>query len=190
MRAIILKTFRILIRVFGILFFCYLAFAGGWKDVTIGRVHRLAEESFLPPDAPGGVEVTEARIYLLAGTEDQATKETFPGGFTIYGKTTLTGDELAAFMEAWEFQTVSASYTAGMCHAPPYGFRLYHGSKLVREISICWNCRNFRFTPWPYFTTKRGFNPDSERGKNLLAFCDKRLPYYRPAPKPQKTAVP
>jgi hypothetical protein len=185
-----LKFFRFLPWTLLALLAAYLGLAGGWKDVTLGRIQRVAMETFLPPDVPGGVEVTSAKLYLLAGTEGQATKETFPGNERVYGEITLTGEDLTAFLEAWEFQTVSDPYTAGMCHDPAYGFRLYNGPNLVREISICWKCRTFRFQPWPFPATLAGFNVDSKQAQKLLAFCDQRLPYYRPPPKPAKVPAP
>jgi len=77
-----------------------------------------------------------------------------------------------------------------MCHDPPYGFRLYNNSKLAREVSIGWHCRNFTLPAWPFPRQIAGFNPDSERAKKLLAFCDQRLPYYRPPPKPAEVPAP
>lgn len=84
MSAKFLKSLKILPWTLLALVATYLGLASGWKDVTLGRIQRIAMETFLPWDVPGGVEVTSAKIYLLAGTEQQATKETFPENLRVY----------------------------------------------------------------------------------------------------------
>ena len=89
MRAKSLKFFQILPWPFLALIAAYLLLAGGWKDVTLGRIQRIGMGTFLPPHVPGGVGVASAKIYLLAGTEEQATKETFSENWRVYGEVTL-----------------------------------------------------------------------------------------------------
>ncbi len=69
-----------------------------------------------------------------------------------------------------------------MCHEPVYGFQLFRKGKLTRETSICWKCSNFSVNVYPAMTTFYGFNAESEQARELLAFCDKLLPYRRLKP--------
>ncbi len=71
MRLKLQKCIRVLPWLLLLIIGCYLALGEGWKDVTLGRFHRKAQEMFA--DVGG---VTEARVYLLMGTKEQRTKET------------------------------------------------------------------------------------------------------------------
>lgn len=73
MRPRLLKCIRVLPWLLLLIIGLYLALGEGWRDVTLGRFHRKAQEIFA--DVEG---ITEARIYLLMGTKEQQTKETFP----------------------------------------------------------------------------------------------------------------
>lgn len=164
----------------------YLTLGEGWKDLTLGRFHRKAHTLF--SDTSG---VTEARIFLLMGREDQQTKETFPirpygRQDPICGEARLKGDQLRGFLDQWERQSPSY-WKQALCHEPAYGFRLYRGSSLVAETSVCWHCSNYYVDMWPIGASWYGFDAESKSAKELLAICDKLLPYRRP-PEPKKTA--
>ena len=191
MRAIMLKAFRILPWLLVALAAVYLFLANGMTDFLLGRHHRLAQEFFQNTGT-----ITRVQIFSLTAAPGTPVIGTFP--LLPYGKDKTTsmfasfgleGAELEKFLECWEFQTVSIAGGA-MCHGPPYGFRLYAGDRLVTETSICWHCSNFVMNHWWYGPTFCGFDPDTDKGKKLLAFCDARLPYYRPPPKPAKTSTP
>lgn len=190
MRAKILKTLCILCLLFGVPVFGYLIFGGGWKDLLFGLQNRQGLQTFHQDYLPYGDNITEIRIYLLQGRQKEATVEQFPGNYTIYGQTPVTGAELETFMDIWHEQRASDSLSAGMCHTPAYGLRLYHGSKLVQELSMCWMCNSFHLKHRLIGTQSFGFNSDSAEAEKLLAFCDARLPYFRPPPKPAKTTAP
>jgi hypothetical protein len=184
------RTFRVFFRILPwailLAIASYLVFAEGWKDLLMGRYQRKARTFFENTD-----EVTEVRVYRLAGKEDQSSKETFPirpyhMEQTVYGSVTLIGSELAEFKDLWRSQQPD-EWKQALCHDPPYGFRLYRGSKLVTETSICWHCNNFYFEFWPFGSTWYGFDAESKAGKELLDFCDKRLPYARWEKKPKPT---
>lgn len=156
----------------------YLVLGEGWKDVTLGRFHRKAQGMFA--DVGG---VTEARIYLLMGTNEQQTQETFPirpYGTTepVCGSITLTGQKLGAFLDLWSWQS-PAQWRQALCHEPAYGFRLYRGNNLVAETSVCWECSNFYVEVWPFGSGWYGFDADSKIAKDLLNYCDSLLPYAR-----------
>lgn len=161
---------------FTIITIVYLALFDGFKDVTAGRTHREAYDLFA--DTEG---IYEVRVYLIMGEGKS------DGSFPIrpygteeptYGSVALTGKELKGFLDVWEYQEVSWGRQS-MCHGPVYGFRLFRRGKLTRETSICWSCSNFYVTPYPGISTWYGFNADSKQAKELLAFCDKLLPYKR-----------
>jgi hypothetical protein len=161
---------------FTIVTIVYLVFFDGFKDVTDGRVHREAFDLFA--DTEG---IYEARIYLIMG--EGKSDGTFPirpydREEPTYGSVTLTGEKLKDFLHVWEYQEVSWGRQA-MCHDPAYGFRLFRRGKLTRETSICWSCNNFYVTPYPGMSTWYGFNADSKQAKELLAFCNKLLPYRK-----------
>ncbi|MCW5558984.1 MAG: hypothetical protein KIT22_14280 [Verrucomicrobiae bacterium] len=156
----------------------YLIFGQGWKDITLGRLHRKAHEIFSDVDG-----ITEARIYLLMGTKGRETMETFPirpygRNHSIFGNVTLTGDRLSVFLNLWRSQS-PAQLRRALCHDPVYGFRLYRGGRLVSETSICWHCNNYYVTAWPLRSSWYGFEADSETAQALLSFCDDLLPYAR-----------
>lgn len=186
MKAKILKTLRFLCAVLGILLFGYLVFGGGWRDLMFGLQNRQGLETFHQDSLPYGDNITEVRIYLLQGREGEAKAEKFPGEYTIFGQAPVTGTELETFMDLWHEQRASDWLSAGTCHTPAYGFRLYRGTKLIRELSMCWICNSYHLQNRLFGTQVFGFNSDSEEAKKLLAFCDARLPYYRPPPKPAK----
>ncbi|MCM8533230.1 MAG: hypothetical protein NE330_18825 [Lentisphaeraceae bacterium] len=144
------------------------------KDVTFGRIHRVAYELFGYQE-----DVTKAEIYLLMGDDNQLKEETFPirsNSSKTYGKVTLEGQTLKKFIELWEFQPISY-HSQMLCHEPPYGFKLYEGSKLVGQTSICWSCSNFYVTIYPGVHAWYGFNARSTAAQELLNFCNERLPY-------------
>lgn len=157
---------------------CYMTFGGGLKDMTLGRYHRKAHAVF--SDVHG---VTEARIYLLMGTEEQRTAKTFPGrpygdNEPIYGEVALTGEQLKEFLDHWRWQTPIYGAQA-LCHHPAYGFRLYKGRSLAAETGVCWDCFNYDVNIWPFVSAWYGFDSESEQAKELLNFCDQLLPYKR-----------
>ncbi len=161
---------------FTIITIVYLALFDGFKDVTAGRTHREAYDLFA--DTEG---IYEVRVYLIMG--EGKSDGSFPirpygSEEPTYGSVALTGKELKDFLDVWEYQEVSWGRQS-MCHGPVYGFRLFRRGKLIRETSICWSCSNFYVTPYPGISTWYGFNADSKQAKELLAFCDKLLPYKR-----------
>ena len=162
----------------------YLTLGEGWKDVTYGRFHRKAHAMF--SDVRG---ITEARVYLLMGRPEQQTAETFPirpydTSEPVCGSIVLTGKELEEFINLWSYQSASQDRQA-LCHDPAYGFRLYRGSRLVAETSLCWTCSNFYVSCWPFGSGWYGFDADSKYAKQLLSYCDGLLPYHR-AKEPEK----
>ena len=186
MRPRLQKCIRVLPWLLLLIIGFYLALGEGWKDVTSGRFHRKAQGMFA--DVGG---VTEARIYLLMGTNEQQTKETFPirpYGTTepVCGSATLTGEKLEAFLDLWRWQS-PAQWRQALCHDPAYGFRLYRGTKLVAETSICWECSNFYVEVWPLGSGWYGFDADSKIAKDLLSHCDSLLPYARHKDTPAKS---
>ena len=195
MRAKLLKAFRILPWLLLAAVGSYLYFADGWKDLVLGRMLGKARLFF---NNPFGNEpsISEVKIYSLTGAPGTTQQGTFPllpygkdASIPVYGSITISGDDLEKFMDCWRLQDVSIE-SGAMCHDPPYGFRLYSGDKLVKETSICWYCYNFVLPNGLFGPQFQGFNPDSRAAKKLLAFCDARLPYYRPPPKAVKTTAP
>ena len=191
MKAKLHRVFRILPWVLLTAVAGYLFFADGLRDIVLGRSLGKARFFFYEPGA-----ITEVKIYCLAGSPGTAGQGTFPilpygkdVTRPVYGSITISGDELEKFMDCWMFQEVSIE-SGAMCHDPPYGFRLLSGEKLITETSICWHCSNFVLPNGLFGPHFQGFNPDSRAGKKLLAFCDERLPYHRPPPKPTKVATP
>ncbi|GEM_PF-1122367 len=163
----------------------YFGLLGGWRDATVGRFHRKAIELF--SDTEG---ITKVEVFLLMGEDADEREETFPlrpyGSTTpVYGTVTLSGGDLADFLELWSYQAPSY-WNQAMCHGAVYGYRLYRGRRLVGETSICWECSNFYVTAYPGMSGWYGFMSDSKSAKDLLAFCDARLPYKRPEPRPEK----
>jgi len=164
------------------LFLYYLTLGEGWKDLTMGRFHRKAQTLF--SDTSG---VTEARIYLLMGRQDQETKDTFPirpygRHDPICGEVRLTGNELREFLDHWRWQS-PAYLRRALCHEPAYGFRLYKGPFLSVETSICWHCSNYYVDMWPVGAGWYGFDSESKSAQELLSFCDKLIPYAKPSAK-------
>ncbi len=160
----------------------YFGLLGGWKDATMGRLHRKAAELFNGRKSG----VTEVRVSLLMGDESEKREDTFPirpygTNAPTYGSVVLKGDDLGPFLGDWMFQDLNYMRQA-MCHDPAYGFQFFEGKKLVAETSICWHCSNFWITIYPGMSAWYGFVPDSEQGKALLAACDALLPYKRPEP--------
>jgi hypothetical protein len=156
----------------------YFGLLDGWRDATAGRFHRKAIELFSHTDG-----ITKVEVYLLMGEDANERKETFPlrpyGSTTpVYGSVTLSGSELDEFLELWGYQAPNY-WSQAMCHGAVYGYRLYRGGRLVGETSICWECSNFYVTAYPGMSGWYGFTADSNSAKDLLAFCDARLPYKR-----------
>lgn len=148
----------------------YFYFCEGWRDVTVGREHRKANDLFTQVEG-----ITEVRIYLLAGGPAKQR-----GGKP--GSVTLTGDALDEFLGIWQFQSPSANMSA-FCHSPAYHFQLYRGSRMVAETSICWLCSNFTLEVWPgREPVLYGFHAKGGAAQGLLKFCDSRLPYWREPP--------
>ena len=157
----------------------YLVFAEGWKDLTLGRFHRKAETMFSESNG-----VTEARIYLLEGSPGQMPSGKFSvmpinGTQDSYGTVSLSGSHLEAFLDLWRHQQPSF-YSQAMCFEPVYGFTLYKGAEVVTETKLCWECSGFFVPVWPFMGGEYGFDSRSKTAKELLAFCDSRLPYPKP----------
>lgn len=167
---------------FTVVFSLYLFCFDGLADLVIGRMHRVANLQIMGPFYRAG-EIDEVHIYLLSGKASQATAQTFPlrreaYNPPIYGEYILTGAKLGKFLELWTDQ--APAYAAGgMCHEPVYGFRLYSHGKLRTETALCWHCSNFSFSGFPYGGAEYGFDAHGMSGMQLLAFCDKLLPYPR-----------
>lgn len=156
----------------------YLIFLEGMWDATSGRFHRKAIELFSYTN-----DITKAEVYLLAGEEAEQKGITFPirpyaSEHPVYGTVALSGGDLDEFLDLWGLQEPSFNRQA-LCHYPVYGFRLYRGSRLVGETSICWECSNFYVTVYPGISGWYGFVADSENAEALLEFCDTLLPYKR-----------
>jgi hypothetical protein len=188
MRAKLLKVFRILPWLLLTVICSLLYFGHGLKDLDSGRGQRIAFDVF--GDTEG---VDEVRIYRLEGTPEQKTNDVFrvwgfnTGDLDVFGSVSVTFEDYDAFMHCWRGQIPTIG-SGGMCHEAPYGFRLYRDGKLVTETSICWHCENYTVKELgPFRTRLHGFDPRSDAAKALLAFCDARLPYYRP---PTKLAKP
>ena len=162
----------------------YMAFADGWKDLTLGRFHRKAQAIFT--DFRG---VNRVEIYLLHPNPGQMptgqfSMSRFGDSENTYGMVTLTGEDAAKFLESWGHQLPSFQSRA-MCFEPVYGFRLYQDTKLITETSICWECSGFYVPVWPFLGSSYGFDSRSKAAKNLLSICDDHLPYPKPT-KPEQ----
>jgi hypothetical protein len=189
-KAKFLKTLHLLPWLLLILIGAYLRFDDGYEDITRGRALRLADESHLSYEG-----VTRVIIFRLSGSPDQRSDDLFRiRGYylqdvEVFGTVTLEGNDLDSFFDSWGL--VPQFHSGGMCHEAPYGFRFFRGEKLVHETSICWRCENFVVGDhWPFKSTLRGFDAKSPESKKLLAFCDQRLPYYRPPLKPAEVPTP
>jgi hypothetical protein len=178
MRRLLTVVFRVLPWLLLLLVALYFTVGEGWKDAIRGRFHRKAHEMF--SDVRG---ITEARIYLLMGKKEQETQEVFPirpygTNSPVCGSATLTGEKLDAFLRLWSYQSPS-EMRQGLCHDPAYGFRLYRGSRLMAETSVCWHCNNYYVEVWPLGSGWYGFEADSKFAIELLNLCDSLLPYDR-----------
>jgi len=169
----------------------HLVLFEGWRDLTIGRFHRKANEAFSRIEG-----ITEAKIYLLQGDGSPSTSETFPirpynEDDSIFGSVTLKGSGLQDFLKVWQYQEVSY-WRQAMCHTPAYGFRLFRGRQLAFETSMCWHCNNFYVAVWPFGSGWYGFNAETKQAKELLAFCEKQFPGQRQGTNvtPEKAAIP
>lgn len=156
----------------------YFGPLGGWRDATVGRFHRKAFELFSDTDG-----ITKVEVFLLSGEDANKQKETFPlrpyGSTTpVYGRLTLTGSDLDRFLELWSSQAPTY-WGQAMCHKPVYGYRLFRKGKLAGETSICWECSNYYVSIYPGISGWYGFRADIMNARDLLAFCDARLPYKR-----------
>jgi hypothetical protein len=179
MKSKLQKVLRVLPWFVLLLISIYFFFGEGWKDVTLGRFHRKAQAMFSETE-----NITEARIYLIMGTKEQQTKETFPIRpyrleAPVCGSVSLTGEKLEAFLKLWQWQSPSY-WRQALCHHPVYGFRLYRGTTLASETSICWKCHNYYVEVFPFVSSWYGFDSDSKVAKELLNYCDGLLPYARP----------
>ncbi|TLD72598.1 hypothetical protein FEM03_00540 [Phragmitibacter flavus] len=157
----------------------YLTTFDGWKDLTRGRVHRIAHDIFSDT-----ASLTRIEIFLLDGDDSQKANTRFEwrgteNGDPIYGETTVSGGALRGFLETWNGQPLNGSHTGAMCHDPPYGFRGYDGDRLVFETTICWRCQNIAFVPFHGSEIYYGFDSESDIAKELLNRCDQLLPYKR-----------
>lgn len=75
------------------------------------------------------------------------------------------------------------------CHYPIHGLRIYAGTKLLFETSICWTCNNFYFT----YTSESEWVHLTEDANDLKKLLDgfmpipeaelQRFPGYKPKPK-------
>lgn len=148
----------------------------GWKDLTRGRFHRRAHDLFWETS-----NVTAVEVVLLQGETGQRQPEVFMMGslaLPTYGSKRLEGEALADFLDLWKWQ--SPEYRAqALCHGAAYGFRLYSGSALAAETTVCWECSNFTLLEWPFKGSTYGFAANNKLGKQLLEFCDRLLPYAR-----------
>ena len=190
MRAELFKAFRILPWLLLTLIFSFLYFGRGLEDLDAGRGQRIARDIFGNMDG-----VDEVRIYRLEGTPEQKTNDAFgvtgyhTGNLNVFGSISLADEDWDVFMNHWRSQIPTLG-SGGMCHEAPYGFRFFRDGKLVTETSICWHCENYTVKELgPFRTRLHGFDPGSEAGKALLAFCDARLlrrppPLLPPALKP------
>jgi hypothetical protein len=173
-----MMAFRLLPWLLLLVIALYFTSGERWKDATIGRFHRKAHEMF--SDVEG---ITEARIFLLMGTKEQQTEESFPirpyrSTVPVFGSVTLTGEKLDAFLRLWSYQSACRMRQA-LCHDPAYGFRLYRGSRLMAETSLCWHCQNYYVETWPVGSSWYGFEADDKYAIELLNHCDALLPYAR-----------
>jgi hypothetical protein len=164
----------------------YFYVLDGWQDLTRGRYTRKAFGLFREAN-----DATSVRIYLLQGDPSKkATKEQFAGeSASVYESIELTGEELQEFLNVWVWQQVIPGVHF-MCHEPAYAFRIYKGSRLIGETAMCWTCSGFSVQAWPWETNSAVFTFDShgKHGRELLKFCDSRIPYYRNPKKPGEPA--
>lgn len=158
----------------------YLFCFQGWRDITLGRMHRVANNYFVHfPYMSGDHPVTKVEISLLMGEDSQPLDKTFPvpgGPGHIYGTIDVAAEDISKFLELWTAQKI-AYWESGMCHHPAYGVRIYEGDKLTRETSMCWYCSNFSIPLPPVGLATYGFDTKGESGQSLLNFLDERLPY-------------
>ncbi len=160
----------------------YLFFFDGLRDVTSGRMDRLANSTFANPayfmGEPG---ITHVELFLLMGNDTEAHGDTFSISLfapksTVYGKVSLSTDAIKPFLKLWTQQQVNY-WAQGMCHHPAYGFRFHQGDQLVQETAICWHCSNFQIDDALIGGMTYGFDAESESAQKLLEFCDQLLPY-------------
>ncbi|MGJ8641651.1 MAG: hypothetical protein ACSHYA_19830 [Opitutaceae bacterium] len=155
----------------------YLIAYDGWRDLTFGRLHRVAYEMF---DDPGGID--EVRIYLLQGEEGTESGDVFPvrpygRNAETYGVISLTGEALEEFKTLWRFMALELAYDyQALCHHPPYGFQLIEENQVKVETSICWACSNF-YVSILGTSAWYGFNSSGPNSEALLNFCDSLMPY-------------
>ncbi len=153
----------------------YFYFCEGWRDVTVGRKHRKANDLFTEVEG-----ITEVRIQLLA---TGPAKERAGEPDTV----TLTGYDVGDFLGIWRYQHPSELMSA-FCHEPAYRIQLYRGSRMVAETWMCWMCSNFSLEVWPSGeTVLYGFDAKGKSGQRLLEFCDNLLPYWRELPSPAES---
>lgn len=186
MKRFLKKLSTILTWIALLLVIGYLTYGEGWKDLTLGRFLRKSDTIFSDVS-----DVTKVKIYLLMGSDEQRSTETFPipsngTNDPVYGEVMLTGEQLEEFLKHWRWQT-PVNGGGAMCHHPPYGFRLYKGSILVTETSVCWECSNYTVSVWPFVSTYQGFDSSGEQAQDLLNFCDNLLAYNRTASKSNPT---
>ena len=167
----------------------YVFFLQGWRDITFGRAHRIANDFFvnfhyIGKDHPH--PVTKVEIFLLQGHESQLHDGTFPVPGSrdtgrIYGKMTLATEDITQFLELWTTQEIDY-WKSAMCHHPAYGIRIYEGSRMTRETSMCWHCSNFSIPLPPLGPMTYGFDAEGKPAQDFLKFCDERLPYPKSSP--------
>ena len=154
--------------------------------MLIGRIYSRVDKVFRDIDG-----ITEVRIILLQGAPGTTTKgsyriATWDRDVPVYDSVSITGSDLAAFIDLWRWQMPHVAMKT-LCHDPPYAFKLYRGSKLVTETTVCWHCSNITVTPIPFVPMECGFDADSQAAKELLELCDRILPYYRTPKEEKKT---
>lgn len=184
-----LWIFRILV---GLLAICgvvtlLLGFAfNGAEDYALGRIERIAGQTF--------DDVDRVEIFLLArppGATEQGTFPVRPYGreYPVYGHATLSGDDATQAAELWSY-TLKDPRIQAMCHEPPYGIRMFSGTRLRFESSICWGCSNFYVEGFPGQYMWYGFDADSKGATDLLALFDSKLPYPKPKKNKSEMAIP
>ncbi|MDB6132115.1 MAG: signal peptide protein [Verrucomicrobiales bacterium] len=146
----------------------YLTYGKGIKDVAGGVRYRRTQEFFR---TTGSLTKVEIKLPAAPPGQQASTLER--------PSITLTGKDLEAFQKLWSRQQPVYG-GGGMCHQPAYEFRFFQASEMTARTTVCWSCWNFILPGgWPFSGGRHGFNADLPAARELLAFCDQRLPYHR-----------
>ena len=183
------RTVRWLLALVGLLFILYVTVGGGLREIYQGR---LLSKADLGMDEP--MEIDRVEIYLLAGGDfGDTTSESFDFG-TLgvdvghFGEAELTNDEAEALAVQWQ-QITKTPKRSAMCHYPAYAVRMFSGSDLRFEGTICWQCYNVLVELAPGFYRTCWFDAESTTATDLLNRLDDLLPYYRPPEKSEAAEV-